>query len=100
MRGIHVEEIEKLLDERVRPDLAMHGGNIKIASLENDILYLRMVGQCSGCPSANLTMENLVNAELTEAFPELRQVSLITGVSDDMISEARSILQRRRQESR
>ena len=96
MNEIVVGEIEKVLDEKVRPDLALHGGNIKIMSLENGVLYLRMIGQCSGCPSANLTMENLVNTELMGAFPDLKQVSLVTGVSDNLIAEAKRMLQERK----
>lgn len=95
MGQITMEEIEKVLDEKVRPDLALHGGGILVEKLEEDVLHVRMQGQCSGCPSAELTMESLVNAELTEAFPELKQVVLVTGVSDSLIDEARDILRRR-----
>lgn len=97
MAGISIEEIEKVLDERVRPDLSLHGGNIQVEKIEDGVLHVRMLGHCSGCPSAELTMENLVNTELTEAFPELKQVVLVTGVSDDLISQAREILGRRHQ---
>lgn len=96
MNEILIKDIEKVLAEKVRPDLALHGGNIKIVRLENNVLYVRMTGQCSGCPSAELTMEKLVSTELMEAFPKLRQVALVSGVSDSLISEARDILQRRR----
>ncbi|MFT3984267.1 MAG: NifU family protein [Lachnospiraceae bacterium] len=96
MTEIVLKEIEEVLDRNVRPNLAMHGGNIRVVSLEEEKLYLRMVGQCSGCPSANLTMENLVNTELTEAFPKLKQVSLVTGVSDALLLEARELLKKRR----
>lgn len=95
MGGISLEQIEKVLDEKVRPDLALHGGDIRIEKLEGEVLHVRMLGHCSGCPSAELTMENLVNTELTEAFPELKQVVLVTGVSDDLIREAKEMLRRR-----
>lgn len=95
MKQITIEEIEKVLDEKVRPDLAMHGGDIHVEKLEDGILHVRMQGQCSGCPSAELTMENLVNTELKEAFPELEQVVLVSGVSDSLISEAKEMLRRR-----
>ena len=55
-----------------------------------------MLGQCSGCPSAELTMENLVNTELKEAFPELKQVVLMTGVSDELIAQAQEMLRKGR----
>ena len=89
------KEIEKVLDAKVRPELALHGGNIQVVGLEASILQIRMLGQCSGCPSVTFTMENLVNAELQEAFPDLKQVVLVNGVSDELISEAKAILKRR-----
>lgn len=95
MGQITLEEIEQVLDEKVRPDLSLHGGDIRIEKLEEGVLHVRMLGHCSGCPSAELTMENLVNTELKEAFPELKQVVLVTGVSDDLISAAKEILRRR-----
>lgn len=96
MKEIAEEEIEKVLDEKVRPNLLLHGGNIKIVRLENGTLYLRMLGQCSGCPSVEITMENLVTTELKEAFPGLGQVSLVSGVSDDLIAEAKRLLNERK----
>lgn len=97
MTEISIKEIEKVLDERVRPDLSLHGGNIRIEKLEDGVLHVRMLGHCSGCPSAELTMENLVNTELKEAFPELKQVVLVTGVSDNLIAAAKEMLNRRHQ---
>lgn len=95
MSEITVDEIEKVLDEQIRPELSLHGGDIKIAGFENNVLSLRMLGQCSGCPSVNITMEGLVNTKLTEKLPGLKKVSLVNGVSDSLLMEARSILQRR-----
>lgn len=97
MSGISVNEIEKVLDEKVRPELALHGGDIKIERLEGTVLHVRLIGQCSGCQSADLTMQNLVESELRKALPELQKVELVTGVSDELLAEARMFLQRRHQ---
>ena len=96
MGELEISKIEKVLDERVRPNLAQHGGDIEIEKLEDGVLHVRMHGQCSGCPSAELTLENLVNTELKEAFPELKDVVLVTGVSDDLIAQARQIMRQRK----
>ena len=47
------KQIVKLLDERVRPAVAMDGGDIIFSSFENGTVYLEMYGACSGCPSSN-----------------------------------------------
>ncbi len=90
-----LQEIERVLDEKVRPDMALHGGDIRIVKWENDILTVRLCGQCSGCPSADLTMESLVRTELLDAFPMIKNVVLMSGVSDAMIAEAKKILSER-----
>ncbi len=92
---LNKETVEGVLDREVRPALERHGGDIRVEALEGDVLRLRLLGQCSGCPSAELTMEQLVRKTLTEAFPQLRDVVLVTGVSDALIDEARRVLRAR-----
>ena len=90
MGELEISKIEEVLDERVRPNLAQHGGNIEIEKLEDGVLHVRMHGQCSGCPSAELTLENLVNTELKEAID-----SVLTKMTKDdfsaMMDEAISV---------
>lgn len=90
-----VENVERLLEEQVRPSLALHSGDIQVVELADGILKVRFLGQCSGCPSASLTMEELVDAQLKEAFPELKQAVLVTGVSDELIAQARELMKHR-----
>ncbi len=95
MAELTIEEIEKVLDEKVRPELAHHEGDIHVVKLEEGILHVRFVGHCMNCPSAELTLENTVNMSLKEAFPQLKDVVLVTGVSDELISSMREILKAR-----
>lgn len=95
MADIMVADIEKLLDEEVRPYLAQHGGNIKIIRLEENRLEVCMMGQCFNCPSAEQTMTNLVIDVIKEVFPQIQQVALVSGVSDSLMDEAREILRMR-----
>ena len=95
MEEATMEQIEAVLEERVRPALARHGGDIRAVALENGVLQVRLLGQCSGCPSAELTMEQLVGEQLRAVFPALR-VALVTGVSDALLDEARRLLRERR----
>ena len=87
-----LEQIEKILDERVRPQLALHGGNIQSLSCEEGVYRFRLLGQCAGCPSADLTTEELIQEELLQAVPGLKQVVLVQLVSDSLIRQAKAIL--------
>lgn len=85
--------IEAILDEKVRPALRAHGGEIEIDHLENQVLYVKLLGQCAGCPSADLTNETIVEAELVKALPELVQkVSVVQTVSDELWEQAKRLL--------
>ena len=95
MEDIKLEDIEKMLDEKVRPGLALHGGNIAIENYQAGVLKVRLLGNCSGCLAADSTMEELVEKEAMSAFPQIKEVSLVTGVSDDLLAQARDILKKR-----
>ena len=68
-----LKRIEAVLEEKVRPSLHAHGGEIQIDHLEEGVLYVKLLGQCAGCPSADLTNETVVEAELTAALEEARR---------------------------
>lgn len=87
------KRIEEVLEEKVRPSLRAHGGEIQIDHLEDGVLYVKLLGQCAGCPSADLTNETLVEAELVQALPELvRKVVVVQTVSDELWEQAKRLL--------
>ena len=88
-----LEKIEAVLNEQVRPALHAHGGELEVDHLEDGVLYVKLLGQCAGCPSADLTNETLVEAELVKALPELvRKVVVVQTVSDELWEQAKRLL--------
>ena len=88
-----LKRIEGVLDRQVRPSLRAHGGEIQVDRLENKVLYVKLLGQCAGCPSADLTNETLVEAEVVKALPELvEKVTVIQTVSDELGEQAKRLL--------
>ena len=88
-----LKRIEEVLDEKVRPSLRAHGGEIQVDRLEDKVLYVKLLGQCAGCPSADLTNETLVEAEVVKALPELvEKVAVIQTVSDELWEQAKRLL--------
>ena len=47
-----VVQIKELLDTKVRPAVAMDGGDITFGDYKDGIVFLHMKGACSGCPSS------------------------------------------------
>ena len=88
-----IKRIEAVLDEKVRPTMRAHGGEIQIDRLENGVLYVKLLGQCAGCPSADLTTETLVEAELVKELPDLvEKVCVVQSVSDELWEQAKKLL--------
>ncbi len=98
MSEVTLEQIEQVLDARVRPMLAQHDGNIQIVSFQDGVLRFRMLGQCGNCPSAVVTAEELVAPPLKEALPGIKEVVLDTSVSDETWAMAKAILKSRREQ--
>ena len=89
----NLEKIEAVLEEKVRPSLRAHGGEIQVDHLEEGVLYVKLLGQCAGCPSADLTNETLVEAEVVKALPELvNKVVVVQTVSDELWEQAKRLL--------
>ena len=61
--------------------------------LENKVLYVKLQGQCAGCPSSDLTTETLVEAELLKGVPDLvEKVVVVQHVSDELWDMAKRLL--------
>jgi len=69
-----VKQIKELLDTRVRPAVAMDGGDIVFDSFEKGIVYLHMQGACSGCPSSTATLKTGIENILKHYIPEVIEV--------------------------
>lgn len=68
------KQIKELIDKRVRPAVAMDGGDIVFERFDQGIVYLRMHGACSGCPSSAVTLKNGVETMLRHYVPEVLEV--------------------------
>lgn len=87
-----LKQIEAVLNEKVRPSLRAHGGELEIDHLADGVLYIKLLGQCAGCPSADLTNETLIEHELTAALPELVRKVVVQTVSDELWEQAKRLL--------
>lgn len=87
-----IEKIEKVLEEDVRPKLLAHEGNVEIKEWRNGILKVKLLGHCSGCPSAIITTEEIIAETVKEKIPEVKDVVLVQEVSEDLIDMAKQLL--------
>lgn len=61
---------------RVRPMLQMDGGDVEIVDVDDaeKVVRVRLVGACSGCPSAGATLQLGVEKAIRNAAPEVKRV--------------------------
>ena len=69
-----VKQIKEILDTRVRPAVAMDGGDIIYEKFDKGIVYLHMQGACSGCPSSTATLKTGIENMLKHYVPEVKEV--------------------------
>lgn len=72
-----VKQIRELIDTRVRPAVAMDGGDIIYKGFEEGIVKLELHGSCSGCPSSTATLKQGIENMLRHYVPEVLAVEAV-----------------------
>ena len=70
-------KIREILDQEIRPAVAMDGGDITFEKFEDGVVYVYLQGACSGCPSSTATLKMGIETRLREAIPEVQEVVAI-----------------------
>jgi NifU-like protein len=70
------KQVEKALDQYVRPMLARDGGDVEIVDIKDTAVYCRLVGACAGCGGAGMTMKLMVERTLKEMVDD--RIRIIT----------------------
>jgi Fe-S cluster biogenesis protein NfuA len=68
-----LNSVEKALDE-IRPFLISDGGNIKLLSIEDNIVNVQLEGACTGCSVNQMTLKNGVEATIKKYAPQILDV--------------------------
>lgn len=86
------DNIRQILVEKVNPILGEHAGGAVMTKFEDNVVTVKLTGACRGCPSAQMTTEEIIKDILMEEIPEIQDVVLDTSVSEDLIEMARKLL--------
>ncbi len=68
-----INNIEKALDE-IRPFLKSDGGNIELVDFSNDIVKVRLLGNCFDCSVNQMTLKNGVEMTIKKHVPSIKKV--------------------------
>lgn len=64
------KEVEKTLEEYVRPLLQRDNGDLELVDIKDKLVYIRLIGACAGCVGAGQTMKLMVEKTLKDMVDE------------------------------
>ena len=67
-------KIREILDDEIRPAIAMDGGDVELKGYDNGIVTLVLQGACSTCPSSTMTLKMGIENRLKSEIPEIIEV--------------------------
>jgi Fe-S cluster biogenesis protein NfuA len=70
-------KIKEILDQQIRPAVAMDGGDIVFVEFVNGVVRLKMQGACGGCPSSTATLKQGIEARLRHFIPQVQSVEAV-----------------------
>ena len=71
-------KVQTVLDERVNPGLASHGGFVSLMEVKENTAYVAMGGGCQGCGMASVTLNDGIIVMIQEAVPEIADIVDVT----------------------
>lgn len=79
-----ISPVKNVID-KVRPSLALDGGDIKFITVKNSKVYIQLRGACIGCASSGTTLKYGVERQLKmDIHPELTVINVPLGMENDI----------------
>ena len=76
--GDFAEQVKHVLDTKVNPGVASHGGHIDLVDVDDTDIYIELGGGCQGCGMARVTLKQGVERMLREAIPNIGEIHDVT----------------------
>ena len=71
------EKVQEALDQ-IRPAIQMDGGDVELVDVtEDNIVKVRLMGACHGCPMSLLTLQAGIERVIKAVYPKLKGVEAI-----------------------
>lgn len=74
LTGTVAEKVNLLLEQRINPALASHGGFASLVGVDDSVVYVSMGGGCQGCAMSQATLTEGIKVSILEAIPEVTDV--------------------------
>ncbi len=67
------KKVQDALSE-IRPFLESDGGNIELVSITDDVVKVKLLGNCVNCSVNQMTLKNGVEMTIKKHAPEIKEV--------------------------
>jgi Fe/S biogenesis protein NfuA len=72
------QQVVKVIEEKVNPSIAGHGGFAQLVGVEGDTVWLKMGGGCQGCAASKMTLRQGIEVAIKEHVPSIVNVIDVT----------------------
>ncbi len=76
--GSLVEQVTKVIEEKINPGVAGHGGRISLVDIKDKTVIVQLEGGCQGCGMADVTLKQGIEVMIKEAIPAIEEVLDVT----------------------
>ncbi|MCD4751409.1 MAG: iron-sulfur cluster assembly scaffold protein [Thermoanaerobaculales bacterium] len=71
------KDVERVIDDVVRPHLAKDGGDLELIDIKGTVVYCRFLGDCATCAGSSRTLKTLVEHSLrTQVDEKIRVIGV------------------------
>lgn len=78
LEGELPEKVKQVIEDRINPAVAQHGGQIHLVDVRDEVVYVKMSGGCQGCGLAGVTLTQGIRRMIMDALPEIRDIQDVT----------------------
>ena len=68
------QKVQQLLDDKINPGVASHGGWVELLDIKGDTVFLRLGGGCQGCGMVDVTLKQGIEVIIKEELPDITRV--------------------------
>ncbi|MFN8373059.1 MAG: NifU family protein [Anaerolineae bacterium] len=70
------DRVAKVIDA-VRPYMQSHGGDVQLVDVQQDSVYIRLLGACNGCSMSAVTLRQGIEEALNMHVPEIKTIEVV-----------------------
>ena len=78
------EKIEQIIQEKVKPKLNENYGDIELLNVNDGVVEIKLSGNSIECPSLKFIIVDLIERQLKENIPEIKQVVLVNELDEEL----------------